>query len=217
MAYYRYGYGYRRYYRRRYYNNNKYYRKKFRRYKTITSTNSTYLKLDGTFDIGYIANQAGVRFINTLYQSIGNSVKLTDCFDKLTIWDDIANIYNMMSVKGIKYKINYNSTNNDIRPSIMTCYNPYVNALSENDIMDANDKYIYNGLSGENKNYYKSLYGVNQNGYKIPIAIADKANIYGSIGVRESGGIKSQHPDSSAARVYSLVFTLYIKFFNSKK
>lgn len=216
MAYYR--YRYRKYYPyyRKYYSN-KYYRKKFKRYKTVTSTNSTYLKLDGQFEIGYPANTAGLRFITTMYVSIGNVVTIQDCFAKLTIWNNIDKIYNMMSIKGIKFKLNYNSSDPNARISVMTCMNPYVNNLSEADIMDANDKYIYNGLSGENKNYYKNLYGVNQNGYKIPCPIAQKNTILGSIGVRESGEIKSQQADGSAVRVYTLVFTLYIKFFNSKK
>lgn len=215
MAYYR--YGYRRYYpyRRKYYSN-KYYRKKFRRYKTITSSNSTYLKLDGEFEIGYVANNNGVRFINNLYENLGNYVTLKACMDKLTIWGSIPNIYNMMSVKGIKFKLNYNSNNPNYRVSLITCYNPYVNQMSENDIMDANDKYIYNGLSGETKNYYKNLYGVNQNGYKIPIKIEDKDDIMGCIGLRESGEIKSM-AGGNALRIYTLVYTLYIKFFNSKK
>jgi len=218
MAYYR--YGYRRYYgpyRRRYYYSNKYYRKKFKRYKTLTSANSTYLKLDGEFEIGYPANTAGIRFITNMYVSIGNVVTIQDCFAKLTIWNNIDKIYNMMSIKGIKFKLNYNCNDPNSRPSVMTCMNPYVNALSEADIMDANDKYIYNGLTGENKNYYKSLYGVNTIGYKMPCPIATKQNILGAIGVRESGEIKSQQQAGDATRVYTLVFTLYIKFFNSKK
>jgi hypothetical protein len=215
MAYYR----YRKYYypyRRKYYSN-KYYRKKFKRFKTITSSNSTYLKLDGNFDIGYIRNNNGIRFITNLYAEIGNVVTIQNCFAKLTIWDHIDKIYNMMSIKGIKFKVNYNCTNPNSRISVITCFNPYVNQLSEADIMDANDKYIYNGLSGENKNYYKNLYGVNTLGYKQPCAIANKQNILGSIGLRESGEIKSQQQEGGNERVYTLVFTLYIKFFNSKK
>lgn len=212
VSYYRYRYN--NYYRRYY--NNRYYRRKFRRYKTISNSNSTYLKLDGEFEIGYVADNNGVRFIDNQYRNIGNYVTLKNCMDKLTVWGSIPNIYNMMSVKGIKFKVNYNSNNPNYRVSLITCYNAYVNSLSENDIMDANDKYIYNGLSGENKNYYKSLYNINQNGYKIPISVTDRDNIKGCIGLRESGEIKSM-AGGVAARVYTLVFTLYIKFFNSKK
>lgn len=214
VSYYRYRYN--NYYRRYY--NNRYYRRKFRRYKTISNSNSTYLKLDGEFEVGYVQNQTtGLRFIANNYANIGNKVTLANCFEKLNIWGSIPNIYNMMSVKGIKMKLNYNSSNPNCRVSMIICYNPYVNDLSEADIMDANDKFIYNGLSGENKNYYKSLYNVNTSGYKIPITIGDREDIKGCIGIRESGEIKSRVQDDVALRVYTLVFTLYIKFFNSKK
>lgn len=215
VSYYRYRYNngyYRKYY------TNRYYRRKYRRYKTINNANSTYLKLDGEFEVGYIANNIqGIRFITSNYQNIGTKVTLANCFEKMNIWGSIPNIYNMMSIKGIKMKLNYNCTNQNSRVSCIICYNPYVNDLSEADIMDANDKYIYNGLSGENKNYYKSLYNVNSNGYKIPIAIGDREDIKGCIGIRETGEIKSRAPDDISLRVYTLVFTLYIKFFNSKK
>lgn len=202
-------------YRRSYY---RYYRRKYRRYKTITSSNSTYLKLDGQFELGYVSNNTqGIRFIANNYASIGNKVTLADMFEKIANFNNIGNIYNMMSIKGIKMKLNYNCSNPNARVSMIMCFNPYVNNLSESDIMDANDKYIYNGLSGENKNYYRSLHNINTNGYKIPVPFGDQDNIKGCIGVRETGEIKSRIQDDIALRVYTLVFTLYIKFFNSKK
>lgn len=202
-------------YRRSYY---RYYRRKYRRYKTISSSNSTYLKLDGQFELGYVQNQiTGVRFIANNFANIGNKVTLANMFAKIANFNNIGNIYNMMSIKGIKMKLNYNCSNPNCRVSMIMCFNPYVNDLSETDIMDANDKYIYNGLSGENKNYYKPLHSVNQNGYKIPIPFGSHDDIKGCIGVRETGEIKSRVQDDIALRVYTLVFTLYIKFFNSKK
>jgi hypothetical protein len=176
------------------------------------------LKLDGQFELGYVSNQTtGVRFISTNYANIGRKVTLANMFEKIANFNNIGGIYNMMSIKGIKMKLNYNCSNPNCRVSMIMCFNPYVNDLSESDIMDANDKYIYNGLSGENKNYYKPLHSVNQNGYKIPIPFGSHDDIKGCIGVRETGEIKSRVNDDIALRVYTLVFTLYIKFFNSKK
>lgn len=202
-------------YRRSYY---RYYKKRYRRYKTISSSNSTYLKLDGQFELGYVNDDTGgVRFIATNYTNIGRKVTLANMFTKIANFNNIGSIYNMMSIKGIKMKLNYNCSNPNCRVSMIMCFNPYVNDLSESDIMDANDKYIYNGLSGENKNYYRSLYSVNQNGYKIPVPFGSHDDIKGCIGVRETGEIKSRAQGDPALRVYTLVFTLYIKFFNSKK
>ena len=207
-------YYYNNYYRRRYWRNYYRYRKKFKRYKQPSrNSNSTYLKLDGQFDIGYTTTYAGLSFI-TNEGYLSKALTMARLFQKITIWQTVSNLYNMMSIKGIKIKISYNCNNQNCKPSVMVAFNAYVNGMTENEILDANDKYIYNGLTNSNKSYYKNVGNCNIIGYKQPQPINQKDNITGVIGIKESG--MDTATQQSNIRIFTLTYTLYIRFFNSK-